>query len=684
MTSEDNIFTEKITYTDADFFKMFSFKLLKTNTDQVLRNKNSIVISENIAKKYFGEDEPLGKRISINRSGQFHDFIVSGVIENVPENSSIQYDILLSFEKLKDFVNESYFTNWGLFSVCTYVQLNAPSHAEGINSKLPNLIEKYVGKSRAKYYLQPLKDIHFGASVQATMTPTSSITYSYILGGIALLILLIACFNFMNISTALSSMRYKEIGLRKVIGAMRSQIIIQFCCEALVLTMVAFIFGFFLAKLFLPTFNLLAGKTLTIDYFANYFLFIGAIVFIFFVGLFSSIFPVLFLSKHQPAEAFQGRQTIGGKSFFSRALVTIQFGLAIFMIVCTLIMSHQLNYLKTQNPGFNSEQIIVIPFHGGDSQHTLDNYRTELNQYSSIINITGADAYAGGGFNGAVAEKGDASYSINISRIDYNYLETFGMTLKSGRDFSKYFTSDIATAIIVNEAFVNKLGWQSAIGNKLKIKWIGGEVEVIGVIKDFHYASLHEEIAPLVFYVDPEVAIEYIFVKIAPEDIPATIALLKDKWQELAPNQPFNYSFLDQKFAQLYRSEERWSTIVKYSSMSAIFIACFGLFGLSALVIAKRTKEIGIRKVLGASVAGIILLLSKEFSKWVLLANIFAWPIAWYAMNKWLQNFAYRINIGWWPFLLAGVLVLVIALLTVSYQAIRAALANPVESLRYE
>jgi putative ABC transport system permease protein len=681
---KDNISTEKATFTDPDFLKMFSFNLLMGNPDQVLRDKNTIIVSEDIARKYFGDNNPIGKQVTIIRIGKSYKFTINGVIENAPENSSIQYDILLPFEKLRDFLDESYFSNWGLFSVRTYVQLHASSQVEAVNSKLPVLKKKYIDESKTNYYLQPLPDIHFAATVQATMTPTSSITYSYILAGITLLILLIASFNSMNISTVLASMRYKEIGVRKVMGAFRSHIIIQFCCETVVLTIVAFILGIFLAELFLPIFNSLANITLKFDYLDKWYSAGWAIIFILSIGILPGIFPAFLLSRYPPADLYQRRQITSNKSYFSRSLITIQFGLSIFLIICTLVMSHQLNYLKTRNLGFNDKQIIVLPFHGGNSQQTLDTYRTELNQYTNIINVSGAISCPGGSFHIAKAMSGNSSLSTTHIKIDYDFLETFGITLKEGRNFSRSIHSDTTKAIIINEAFANHLGWHSAIGKKVIIEWMGWELEVIGVIKDFHYTSLHEKIGPLVFYLDPYVPVYNFFVKIKPEEIPQTLALLKSKWHQVAPDHPFEYFFLDQKFDQLYRSEERWNTIVKYSSILAVFIACFGLFGLSALVITKRTKEIGIRKVVGATVNGIILLLSKEFTKWIVLANIFAWPCAYFAMNHWLQNFAYKVEIGSWEFILAGGLALLIALLTVSSQAIKAALANPVEALRYE
>jgi putative ABC transport system permease protein len=681
---QDNLFTENVTFTDPDFLEMFSFHLIRGNPDEALRDKNTIIISEDIAEKYFSNINPIEKQLTIIRYGVSHSFTVNGVIENPPENSSIQYDIVVSFEKLRDFYGDDYFSNWGLHSVRTYVQLSISSQTEVVISKFPSLIKKYHEEGGTKYSLQPLPDIHFASTVEETMTPASSMTYSYILAGISLLILLIASFNSMNISTALASMRYKEVGVRKVLGAARKQIIIQLCSETVILASIAFILGILLAELFLPTFNSLAEKTLKFRFVENWYSFIWAIVFILGIGLLSGLFPSVLLSKYPPADLYQRKQMIGGRSAFSRSSIMVQFGLSIFLIVCTLVMSDQLKYLKNRNLGFNQNQIVVIPYRGVSSQQMLDTYRAELNKFGSIINISGAYSYPAGYFHDAKATSGNSSLSINHCKIDYDFLETFGITLKEGRNFSRTILSDTTAAIIINEAVVNRMGWKSGIGKKMIIEWMGWEVEVIGVVEDFHYASLYEKIDPLVFYLDPFVPLEYFFVKTNPEDISQILELLKDKWKQIVPDQPFDYFFLDEKFDQFYRSEERWSTMVTYSSFLAVFIACFGLFGFSALIMAKRTKEIGIRKVVGASVKSLFLMLTKEFNKWILMANIIAWPVAYYAMDLWLQNFAYKIELSWWTFAIAGCLGFFIALVVVGLQAIKTAIANPVEALRYE
>jgi putative ABC transport system permease protein len=467
-------------------------------------------------------------------------------------------------------------------------------------------------------------------------------------------------------------------------GALRSQIMIQFCCGTMILIAAAFILGVLLAEICLPLFNTLANKTLTIGKGDPWLLAGLFIVLIVCLGTLPGLFSALIFSKYQPVDLFLRRRQAGSGGYFSRSFIMIQFGLSIFLIICTLVMANQLQYLKTKNLGFRPEQIVVIPFHTGNSQQTLDNFRTELNHYAEIINVSGAISYPGGGFYRANVSSGKASLSAVHIKIDYDFLETFGIMLKEGRPFSRDIPSDTTKAIIINQSFANRMGWPSALGKKAIIEWMGWELEVIGVVNDFHYSSFHENIGPLVFYLDPFVPFNYFFVKIRPEHISETITLLKRKWNQIAPEHPFEYFFLTQKFYQHYRAEERWHTIVTFAALVAIFIACFGLFGLSTLIMTKRTKEIGIRKVLGASVTHIVFLLSNQFTKWIVLANIIAWPFAFFVMDDWLQNFAYRIDMGWWTFLIAGAAALFIAWMTISIQAIKTAIENPIKSLRYE
>ena len=682
--NQNDLFTERITFADADFIKMFSFNMLQGNPDEVLNDKNTAIISKHIAEKYYKDENPIGKQLNMIRYGTSHSFTINGIIDDPPENSSVKYDILISFEKLRELFGEDYFTNWGLFSVHSYLQLTNQANAEHVSTKISSLVKKYKETDRANYSLQPLSDVHFASTVQETMAPASNMTYSYILAGITLLILLIAGLNSMNISTVFASLRYKEVGVRKVLGAARKQIIIQICSETVIIATIAFLIGILLAEMFLPTFNKLAEKSLNVNYKDILYFVAWAIVFILGIGLLSGFIPATILSKYPPADLYRRNLGIGGKSLFSRTSIMVQFGLSILLITCTLIMSNQLDFIKTRNLGFNHNQIVVLPYRSTNSQQTLDTYREFLSKYSSILHVSGAYSFPAGSFHNANAKSENSSISINHNKVDYDFVDTFGMTLKEGRNFSRDIASDTTGAILINEAVVDRMGWKSPVGKKMVIEWMGWEVEVIGVLKNFHYASLYEKIEPLVFFLDPFVPLEYFFVKIKPENIAHTLDILGESWKQIVPDQPFEYFFLDEKFAQFYQSEERWSRIVTYSSVLAIFIACFGLFGLSALIMTRRTKEIGIRKVVGASIYHIVMSLSSEFTKWIIMANVIAWPIAFYIMDLWLQNFAYKTAMSWWMFFFATCIGMFIALGVVSFQAIKTAKTNPVESLRYE
>jgi len=681
---QDNIFTQKVTFTDPDFLKMFSFSLLQGNPDKIFQDKNTMVVSEEFAKKFFNHRDPIGQIVSIIRFGKSYDFTVNGVIENAPENSSIQYDILISFEKAREFFGESYFQNWGLYSVRTYIQLSSASHAEEVFSKIPVLMNKYSDEDYANHTLQPLPDIHFAATVESTMVPTSSITYSFIVAGITLLLILVATFNSMNFTRAMAAMRYKEICMRKVLGAARFNVILQLCTETIIITAVALILGLFMAELFSPIFNHLVEKSLNLNDYYNWYYLGWGIFLVLFTGILSGIYPAFTLSGFSPTYLYRGAQLSSSKSYFSRSLITIQFILSIFLILCSMVMADQMNFINTKSTGFDDEQIVTLAFHGKNSQHTLDTYRSEIQQYANILNVSGATSYPGGSFHQAQTIGKDRSISTNQIKIDYDFLQTFGIVLKEGRDFSREIASDTTKAIIVNQAFVNQMGMKSALGKKVVIEWMGWEVEIVGVMKDFHYSSFHEHIGPLVLFLDPYVPLNFVFIKIRPDKTQETLAMLRAKWQEIVQDHPFEYFFLDQKLNQLYHSEERWSHIVNYASIIAVMISCFGLFGLTALIMTKRTKEIGIRKVVGASVKSIIVMVSNQFIKWIILANIIAWPAAYLIMNSWLQNFAYKITVGWELYILSAGIVLIVAIFTVFTMVIRVALANPVEALRYE
>jgi putative ABC transport system permease protein len=682
---KDKCFFERIFFADPEVFEVFNFPLVQGNPAAVLNTPYSIIISENIRDKYFGKEDPVGK--IINLKGK-HDFKITGVFKKIPRNSHFTFDFLGGFS---DYAGRNS-DKWGISNYYTYVLISKDYPLYKFEAKLPSFIEKYRGKEavsvyKTKYLPQPLTRIHLHSHLRNEIEPNSDIRNIYIFSAIALFILLIACFNYINLSTAMYIKRIKEIGVRKVIGAVRSQLINQFLCEAFLFSLITLPLGLLCAQLFLPFFNAISGKQLMIRLFDNSFLLPGIVIIFLAVGFFSGFFPALFVSYMKPINALKGMFKFSSKiSLLRKFLVVFQFTISVAFIINSIVILNQLNYIRNKDLGFNKECIVNIPIH---RKAALEQYETIKNEFLKNSNVTAVSAssffpgknrwyvnYWREGINP------DENPMINCLIVDDGFLETFNIKLLKGRSFSKHFPGDRGNTYILNNLAVKEFGWESPIGKEFKLG-SAKKGTVIGVVEDFHFRSLHHDIKPVALYFSPQ-WFAYFSVKIASHDIPQSLSFLKNKWQGLVPNQFFEYSFLDEDIDNLYKTEARLGNIFIAVAFLAIFVACLGLFGLAAFTSEQRTKEIGIRKVLGASAARIVLLMSKEFTRWVLVANIIAWPVAWYAMNKWLQNFAYRTSIGIWIFLLAGLIVFIIALLTLSYKAISAALANPIKALRYE
>ena len=689
---------EAITLADPDFFKMFSFRLLQGDPLTVLENRNSVVVQNKVAKRYFGDEDPMGKVLSIKMGPRFLDFTVSGVTEDIPQNSSITFDLLISFDWTTDSPQARLLNQWTGFTTLTFIELRQDTSETELANKFPSFIKKHFGAVIEKYRggdlsafqleLQPMGKIYLNTQVQSSYVAGSNPLYSTILAGVALLILLIASINYMNLAIARSATRLREIGVRKVLGAGRKRLMHQFFGESLFFSFISLLLGIALAELFLPAFNHFTNKQLAIGYFSNWTTLTSILGLMVVVGLVSGSYPALFLSRFRPVEVLRSHLKIGGKSKFSRGLVIVQFTLSIFLIICTLIMSHQLRFLRNRDLGIREDQVVVIPTQGSpQGTQLVDRFRNESAQYDNLIGSTGTNELLGN----------DKTYSVSVVRyqlkkifahyffVDHDFCKTIGLEIVEGRDFAREFTSDPKESVIVNETLVKEMGWDSAVGKQIRTFMGRREpLTVIGVARDFHFESLRTQIKPAIFYIEPRNRPEFIYVKINPEDIPTTLGLLEDIWKKNAPNYPFTYSFLDEEFHKLYRMEERWQQIIRNTSIMAIVISCLGLFGLSVLTITRRTKEIGIRKVLGASVSGLTRMVSMDFLKLVIFANVVAWPLAYYAMSRWLRSFAFRIDIKLGVFLFAAFIAAAIALLTVGLQAVKAANANPVESLRYE
>jgi putative ABC transport system permease protein len=700
VTYEDKKYYEDyLFYADASVFNIFTFPLIAGNPKSALAAPNTIVISESTALKYFGKREPLNKTLNINDQ----DYVVTGIMKNMPKNSHFYAQIFASMKTHEEDpeLQEQFFRSWARHEFYTYLLLHEDYSPEDLQAKLPAFIEKYAAKQieailggSISSRLQPLKNIHLHSHLQMEISPNGDIKYVAIFSVIALFILLIACVNFINLATARSVNRSKEVGLRKVVGASRYQLIKQFLGESLFFTLFALFLALILIALALPLFNSLTGKEIAINYLSNIIL-LGSIgLLLVFVGLVSGSYPAFFVSRYQPANVLKKTVNIrSGKSYLRKGLVIFQFTLSIILFIATAVVLDQLDFLRNRKLGFNKDHVVVVPIRSNSIRKNAEAIKAELMQNPNIVSGTITIGVPGGIVAGdaikLVAEEGKKTLTLRMIYTDHDYVETMGMEIVEGRDFSKEMTTDASEAFLINEAAVRELQLEHPLETQLE--WGGEDYDygihkkgrVIGVVKDFQFKSLRDAIDPLIIHVWSENTFVFA-LRIRPDDIPGTLAFIESKWRDLDPAHPFEYSFMDETFDRIYRSEEKLSKIFSVFSMLAIFIAALGLFGLTLFMVEQRTKEIGVRKVLGASVGSIFTLLSKEFTILVLLANIFAWPTAYFFMHKWLENFAYRVNIGFWIFILAAAVAFVIALFTISFQALKAALANPIESLRYE
>ena len=690
------IFERKVIFADPEFFKVFPLELLKGDPIHLLDSPDSMVITASTAQKYFGEEEPVGKVFRVDNQDNFR---VTGVIRDVPVNSHFHFDVALSFLAR----NEQNFGTWlelwtGYTTLYTYAVLNEKININEFSRKVENIIGEH-SKKRAgierKIFLQSLKDIHLHSHIEDEIEPNNDMSTLIILSTIAFLILAIACINTMNLATAQSEKRAKEVGIRKVLGADRFQLVRQFIGESSILTVMAVFLSIVSVEVFLSAFSSLVGKPVDLNYSQDFIFLIGFFAISFFVSSASSIYPAVTLSGHQPVKALKGlRDSLKhslGQLFFKKILVAIQFCVSILLIVCTIVINQQLHYMRHAHLGFDKEHTIVVPVQTDSGRRQVETIKRELVTNPSVVSATaclkppiGPNVMVIRAFpRGRDAEE---SFLIYVNSVDFDYINHFDIEVVAGRNISRDYSTDLDWAFIVNEATVRKLGFSSpdeAVDKKLITSWGGLEGRIVGVTENYHISSFHEEIEPQLMFFDPEY-FWTIAVKIKTDNIPTALASIEKIFARFIPEYPFSYSFLDDDIDRLYKGEEQTAQIIQAFSMTAILIACLGLLGLAAFSAERRTKEIGIRKALGASVSNILFLLSSEFMKWVLVANIIAWPVAFYAMNKWLQAFAYRVSISLWPFLLAAVLAVAIALFTVSYQAIKAALTDPVEALRYE
>jgi putative ABC transport system permease protein len=684
---------QEVEYVDSSFLSMFTFPLLRGNPATALAAPNSVVISEDVAKRQFGTSDATGKTLFIQEGGNFEPHVVTAVAKRCPENSSLKWEVLLPLKVPA--ADEAENTNWFNFSVSTFLLLSPQADIHTVEKRMNAVYEQDAAPSikmiREKYglteigisyFLQPLTDVHLGKLVNDNggLADTGSPIYSYILSGIALFVLLIACINFINLTVARSLKRAREIGIRKVIGGERRQLIAQFLGESGLSCLAAFILAIGLAWLALPVFNRLSNKALSLSYLFDARL-VGSYILLFICTvMLAGFYPALVLSGFNPVETLYNRTRLGGKGYLQKGLVVLQFGLSSFLIIATLTVYKQFNFLTTQDPGYDADGLVVVD----KPELTRAEFRLFKQELQGDPAIVGAAAKSPGNLWETVKTRnGGKMINIDYETIDPGYFSVLKIPVAAGRNFSAAFPSDSVKSILVNETFVKQAGWRDPIGQQ--VDFIGTTDErytVIGVVKDYHFEPMTKLIKAQVFTMKPAMSFGTLFVRIKPEQVTAATRVIESTFKRLFPMAAWNYSYLEEDNKHSYTTESKWRDILLYSSILTIFISCIGLFGLSVLSAERRTKEIGIRKVLGASVSGVVVILARDFLKLVGIALLIAIPLAWAAAAKWLQNYPYRIAISWTLFGIAGALVLLVALVTVSFQSIRAALGNPVTSLR--
>ncbi|HUS00427.1 MAG TPA: ABC transporter permease [Chitinophagaceae bacterium] len=699
----DKVFRDDaFAFVDSNFLRVFTLPLIEGDLKTALIEPNTIVITKALAKKYFGREDPMGKVIAF-KDGNNAACKVTGIIDKVPLNSHFQFELFASMASLP----ESREPTWMSSNFYTYLVLKKGYDHKKLEAKLPRIVDKYIGPQMSKalgvtlaefrskgsnisFHLQPLTDIHLHSDFANDLSQAGDIRYVYIFGVIALFMLLIACINFMNLSTAGASKRSREVGIRKVLGSLKIDLVKQFLLESILITTIAFILAMLLMKIALPLFNTLAEQNLTFSFADNPLLLPVLLLLILVIGIFAGSYPAFYLSSFKPVAVLKGKFVSGKRSIGLRSgLVVFQFFISIILIVSTIVVYKQLSYIQNKKLGYDKSQVLILSntWILGKSQ---DIFRRQIINDRRIAVVSSSGYVPAGQSNNnnffvSPDERSELLIKTLRYDVDENYIPALGIQLEAGRNFSKEFTTD-SGAVIINEAAATAFGWQeNAVGRHISRTNNKGEKEsytVIGVVKDFHFRSLHERISPLVMVLDPDQGT--LIVKLKTKDIAAITATLMNRWKELGAEEPLVYSFLDDRYNNTYKAELKTGMILGIFTGLTIFVACLGLFGLARFTAERRTKEIGIRKVLGSSVSGIVNLLSMEFLKLVCIAFVVAAPIAWFIMNKWLQDFAYRINISWWIFLIAAFLAIVITLLTISIQAIKAALSNPVKSLRTE
>ncbi|CCG98186.1 protein of unknown function DUF214 [Fibrella aestuarina BUZ 2] len=695
MKQGNEVVSQEVFAADSTFFSIFSFPLLSGDPHTALAQPKSVVLSAKMAEKLFGTTDALGQTLAFKNTdggkAVFEPYTVTGVAQNCPQNSSIKFDVLLPFVTPADQLTNN--ENWFTFFLNTFVVLRPGANLRAVEAKmnqiyrtdaLPSIkmmAEKYGFKNKVEYGLQPYTAMHLSTELPAQngLVDQSNPSFSYILTGIALFILLIACINFVNLTVARSVKRAKEIGVRKVVGGGRTQLIVQFMGESFLLCVVAFGLALLLVLLVLPTFNQLANKALSLTYLLDTGLVLGYVGLLLATGFLAGLYPALVLSNFSPVQTLYNRFRLAGRNYLQRGLVVLQFSLASFLIVATLISHSQFNYMMTKDLGYDDTGIVRVE-KSNLSRREATLFKQELLKNPNIVDVAPKNI---GNWMTIAKANGTTEVNFAYETVDPAYLPLLHVPVLKGRNFSPAFPADSTQSVLVNETFVKQAGWKNPIGQLVDFWYSPGErYTVVGVVRDHHFNGLNQKIPPQLFTMKPGNDYGMALIKIRPGTTTASLQHIEQTFKRLFPINPYTYKFMDEENRKRYESEAKWKEIMLFGAILTIFISCIGLFGLATLSAERRTKEIGIRKVLGASVTSIVQLLSSDFLKLVVLSFVFAFPAAWYAISQWLENYPYRVDISPWIFAAAGLLAIVIAFVTVSFQSIRTALMNPITNLR--
>ena len=696
---QDKKFFETGLAADENFLKMFTFPMAKGDAKTALREPMTIVLTESLGKKYFGNEDPFGKTLTIAYNGKYFDHKITGILKDVPNNSHLRFDYIVSLASLL-FVNRESrsFESWGNWNGVVYVELTQGADPRALAKKLAPFYEKRAGQKSGDFILQPLKSIHLRSEAfgDAWNSQNYGMNNIYLLSCIAVVILVIAYVNYINLATARASKRMAEIGLRKVVGASRNHLIMQFLAESMLMTLISFGAAFLVALLTFPALSSFIDQSGGMDLFSDKMFLAGLAGLALLVGILAGIFPALVLSSLRPVNALRKSLSIKKKNFnFRNLMVVIQFGIAIILLVGTQVIIRQMRFIQSGNMGYDRDEVLVIDARDPLLQKNLIPLKNRILQNPKILGAASSwnlpsDILA---MTGARVQAGTLPGPQNLLRsyytaVDQNFLDLYGITLLAGRNFSEKNVLESEEAVIINETAAKELGWKDPLGKIYRVDPWAMNGRVIGIVRDFHFQSLHRPVEALTLMFDSGGSLQsrsgYLSLKVNTMDLNRTIASIKAIVESYMPDRPFTYFFLDDAFSEMYKTETKLRVLFRGFSALALFLSCLGLYGLASFTIERRTKEMGIRKVLGASLPGVFFLLTKEFLKWVLLVNLIAWPTAFVFMNKWLQSFAYRIPLGIWTFVTSSAVALMIALLTISFQTVKAGAANPVDSLRYE